>query len=525
MNSKKYVTGIEHPRMLFLLCFFAFIVGLIIGERENIIEIIIFGISLVLLSIYVYKVRLLVLVNILVLYGVWVFLIQTENTAAYKRLEKIQEITNEFSSKVHIQWTITDKLYTTDMRKSFRLRIDKIDTFDNNNTTFHNPYHDEIGILITIPKNLTLYPGDTVRFTTKLDQVYTSNNHNDIEWYFWLHKIYAKTNLYSFQAERWTGVYHRLQNTFIIPYKEFIKDQIYNNFPRSVAALILGITIGNTDLMESDTATIFKNSWLTHILVVSGSNIAFVILIIHFFLKYFPISRYLSYFIIWGFLFFYGSIVWWEIPVIRATIMGIIAYIAMRSTGKIQSIPLLIGIWWIVLLSSPFSLTHDASFGLSFWATLWILLYNESIEKFLRNYISLDIIIPFISVTLSASIGSFPVLLFYFHTINIISIGANILIAGVMGILLIFSTIYIGLISVASSTILYYFWYILYFLCKYILIIAQLFGNFSPIPIGDPYKILIVITWLFIVYMDLYRKELQKIIFKKNHYYSNQHLK
>lgn len=49
----------------------------------------------------------------------------------------------------------------------------------------------------------------------------------------------------------------------------------------------------------------FKNSSLTHILVVSGANIAFVMLIIDFLLKYFPIHRFIKYGIIFGFVIGY----------------------------------------------------------------------------------------------------------------------------------------------------------------------------------------------------------------------------
>lgn len=73
--------------------------------------------------------------------------------------------------------------------------------------------------------------------------------------------------------------------------------------------------------MTSDIKSEFKNSGLTHILVVSGSNIAFVILIFSFILQYFPIKEFLKYLIILFFLILYGSLVGWDTPVIRATIM------------------------------------------------------------------------------------------------------------------------------------------------------------------------------------------------------------
>ena len=104
------------------------------------------------------------------------------------------------------------------------------------------------------------------------------------------------------------------------------------SFPDDVAGILLGMTVGITDLLSPDTRADFIGSGLTHILVVSGSNIAFLILLITFFLKYIHLSRWLQIGIILMFLLFYGTLVGWDVSVIRATIMGILSY-SIASNG------------------------------------------------------------------------------------------------------------------------------------------------------------------------------------------------
>jgi hypothetical protein len=74
----------------------------------------------------------------------------------------------------------------------------------------------------------------------------------------------------------------------------------------------------------------------------------------------------MKYILIFGFLGLYGSLVGWDIPVIRATVMGIIIYFGITNGWKINSIALLFGIAVILSFFSPLSLLYDASFGLSF---------------------------------------------------------------------------------------------------------------------------------------------------------------
>ena len=90
------------------------------------------------------------------------------------------------------------------------------------------------------------------------------------------------------------------------------------------------MTIGNIELLTNETKKAFTNAGITHILVVSGSNIAFVIVILTGILRYMPIGRIIRTMIVIIFVLGYGSLVGWDMPVVRAVSMGIITYIALE---------------------------------------------------------------------------------------------------------------------------------------------------------------------------------------------------
>ena len=98
------------------------------------------------------------------------------------------------------------------------------------------------------------------------------------------------------------------------------------------------MTIGIDAFLGSETKKSFIHSGISHILVVSGSNIAFLIFFMMFFLKYTQIGKYGRILIVGSCILFYASLVGWEVSVVRATIMGILSYLIVEYGGRASSI-------------------------------------------------------------------------------------------------------------------------------------------------------------------------------------------
>ncbi len=206
-----------------------------------------------------------------------------------------------------------------------------------------------------IPKNLTHNVGDTISFTAKILPLLESP-FDGFERYVWKSAVYGKASVPTFSL-----ISHG-RSSFLEGVQTRSRDIIFKGFPQSVASIILGMTIGDTELLTKDIKNTFILSGMSHILVVSGSNIAFVIFFLLFFLKYFRLHTFGRLSWVMGFVVLYGCLVGWDAPVIRAASMGIIAYFGMQYGKRISSISLLFLVALILATLSPLTLLFDAGF-------------------------------------------------------------------------------------------------------------------------------------------------------------------
>jgi competence protein ComEC len=93
------------------------------------------------------------------------------------------------------------------------------------------------------------------------------------------------------------------------------------------AGLLLGLLIGDKSLIPTEEYDTFTNSGLVHIIAVSGGNIAMVVILLSFLLKWVPL--YVRNGLILLMIIFYAMICGGDSSVVRATIMGCLTLIAL----------------------------------------------------------------------------------------------------------------------------------------------------------------------------------------------------
>ncbi len=150
-----------------------------------------------------------------------------------------------------------------------------------------NPVTDTIHIFISVPENLTLAPGDRVGFTEKIKAL-QSNESFDYEKYGWIHRTYGEANAFTFARLKADEGSLR---AYIALIRASLREKIRMIFPPDTDALALGMIIGDTHLFTDTMNSNFSRSGLSHLVAVSGSNIALVIVFLSIFLRYFPLRR------------------------------------------------------------------------------------------------------------------------------------------------------------------------------------------------------------------------------------------
>lgn len=492
----------KHPRMLFLWWVYSFLFSIgITSIGGGFQEIILLILIPLILRLFTKKWNIFFVIIWIGGSILWWVIGKQSYTSHISDLKHIESIIHSGEKKIHIHGTIDRLLYQSDFSRSYRLIIDSID-----NTSPQNRQKNTLGIIVEIPSNLSIQTGDIISFTGKISPTIKYLKNDGFSRYCFHEELYGKISLQTFERIKSNNIstLETLRNSVVLIF--------FRGFPREVSGIISWMVFGNTDLLEKKTKDAFILSGITHILVVSGSNIALVIILSLAILRYIPgLPSWGKAIIVTIFVLTYATIVGWWVSVIRAVTMGLISYLAVIGNKKLSSISILAGVACIFLIIDPLILMYDAGFGLSFWATLGILLFHTKIMELFKN-----LPIPLwtketLSVTFSATIGSTPILIYHFGEISSGIILANILLSFIIGWITIVSVWYIPL-SFIGGYFLYLYWFLIYIPVQYILLISGFFSLSATIPITGIYQYLIPIIFLGYIIIEVFFQESKKLI-------------
>lgn len=224
--------------------------------------------------------------------------------------------------------------------------------------------------------------------------------------------------------------------SYIEAWRKYLAKQIEDSGAK-YASIIKALTIGDTAGLDDKTKELFLRTGTSHILAISGSNIgivtAFFFFIARMFLRASLLIRlrgddkkYAALFSIpFAILFMLtaGS----SIPVIRATIM-ITVYMFALYFGRTRHIENTVALSaLIILMIYPHSIFMP-TFQLTFVSVFSIILFTKTLFFYVKTWNSvLKWSFSSILITVSAMIGTLPIVLYHFYGINPISFIHNII--------------------------------------------------------------------------------------------------
>jgi competence protein ComEC len=208
-------------------------------------------------------------------------------------------------------------------------------------------------------------------------------------------------------------------------------------FPMPEASVFTGILLGIQSDIPDFLYQAYQASGTSHVLVISGFNIAIIAaLVSRLFRRIFPYGwDALASLIAIG---FYTVLVGAQPPVVRAAIMGVMALPAYLLGRRLIGLNGLAFTAALMVFFSP-SLLQDVSFQLSFLATLGIMVFTDPLKdmllRFTQRFFRTDSpngwmgwVIDYFLVTLAAQFAVFPVILYHFNYLSLVSLPANFLI-------------------------------------------------------------------------------------------------
>jgi competence protein ComEC len=199
------------------------------------------------------------------------------------------------------------------------------------------------------------------------------------------------------------------------------------SLPSTERALVAGFLVGDTRGVPPAIDERFRDAGLTHLLAVSGANIAFVLSLAAPVLRRFGLRGRL----VGGLalLMLFGTMTRWEPSVLRATAMTAASMVALylgRPTAGLRVLALTAG---VLLAADPF-LVHSVGFLLSCGASAGILVLAPRFVAALRGP---RWIREALGVTAAAQVGVAPVLIPVFGSMPLAALPANLLVAPVVG--------------------------------------------------------------------------------------------
>lgn len=294
-----------------------------------------------------------------------------------------------------------------------------------------------------------------------------------------------------------------------------IKEKIDNILPKKQAELLKGLLIGDTSSIDEQTKESFKISNLSHVLAVSGMQVAYIITSLSFVLNK-MIGKQKAKIVIIFVLILYVYITGLSPSILRATIMGIVLissnlFFRKNDIWNTMALSLL-----LMLIYNPF-LICNIGLKLSYLGTIGIITFYSTVLKLLNNIkiknrklkykINLKskffrVFKETLAVTLSAQIAVFPVIIYSFNLF-----GTYFLITNLLSTILIGPITIIGALMIVFSYIFFPISKILSYVVHFFINLLTEIANISCLPFSKVYFItpkfyIIIIIYILLIILN-----------------------
>jgi len=352
-----------------------------------------------------------------------------------------------------VEGVITETPHTLPDKTELTINAIKIVSDD----THHGPVHGKV--FLTVKPTLTLKYGDLIRFKTRLRTPSNFNNPGGFDYSAYLRYrgvlvrgfVADASNIVVLREGYGHPILMRLE-----AFRDRIKQLIADHQPSPIREIIQASILGNQKEIPRDIMDKFNLTGTSHIIAISGFNMGiialFTIFLVRTAMKAFPWLllrfdwQHVSAVIAAILVIFYTFIAGAGISVVRATLMILVFMFAvllgkMRDLGNTLALAAL-----IILLAAPYDI-YDISFQLSFSAVMALLFITPRLTRMIPGIPSFPAtfagritgkgvrnLLMFAAVTVSATLGTLPLILYYFNRFSTIVLISNLLVVPILGI-------------------------------------------------------------------------------------------
>lgn len=350
-------------------------------------------------------------------------------------------------------------------------------------------------ILVTVPLYPEFHYGDKVRMNVSLTEPSKIESDNgrsfDYKGYLRVRGIWY-TSRYTSITLLSSG-HGSIVKTMLFKIKNVFVTSINNVLPEPESSLLGGLLLGSKQSLGKELLTKFQKTGVSHIVVLSGYNIAIVASSIMSALKFLPNNFSFGFGVVSIILFTIlsggGASAW------RAGIMVLVALFAKKFNRDYKASRILGFTILMMLAPNPLLLVFDPSFQLSILATIGLIFVSPIVAPYFIKVPEKFGLREIVTSTVATQITVLPFLIYNTGLLSIVSLPVNILILCTIPITMFlgFVTGVLGLISIYLAFIPGFLTYIfLWYQLTIIKLGAALPFSSVSLPIFSPLILVLV---------------------------------
>ncbi len=212
--------------------------------------------------------------------------------------------------------------------------------------------------------------------------------------------------------------------------RKYIETKIFDNYGFSEAATILALITGDNSYFSDEFYSNLKCSGVTHVMVVSGMHLSVIVAFMLYIVERFLYNRYLKALVIFFAVLTVSAVCGFTMSIMRAGITYILVSLSLLLERPNTPENALGGAVSIILLNSPFAIFNIA-FQLSVLSTFGILVVALPIARYLKGIIKTRLLFEIVSailISLSATVMTAPIVIYYFGYISNVLLITNLLV-------------------------------------------------------------------------------------------------
>jgi competence protein ComEC len=232
-------------------------------------------------------------------------------------------------------------------------------------------------------------------------------------------------------------------------YRQKVVSDITVVFPIQLQGLAASLLVGDRSLLPTDVTDAYQELGLSHVLAVSGLHVGVIGGLFFWLMIRLGVTREKAYSALFIFYPFYLVFTGSAPSVVRASLMAMTVVFSLRFQLKFNPLDGIAAACLITLFVNPYYAYH-IGFQLSFLIAFGLIVSSHTILKRYQH--------PFtklLALSILAQVISFPLVIYHFHQISIISLGLNLIYVPFISIIVLPALLLLFLLHTLSASFLF----------------------------------------------------------------------